>query len=405
METFFTNIVFSNARSWRVVRHTAFWLWWVMFLSWLYAVKLAQVNTQTLWGMNTAYWLSFVETLVYLPCHLLVTYSLLYVVILRFFLQQRFVAVALGFVATYAAAVLLSLPITFFITIPLRTAFGFEPPWNSVFASFSTAVKGGSSVLGFAIGIKLLKLWYEKQRDNQLLTQKNLEAELQSLKAQIHPHFLFNTLNSVYALTLERTFSGMEAASEAVLRLSAMLRTMLYDGAEERISLHAELDLIRNYIELERLRYGDRVDVSLAWNNADSEEFSLAPLVLLPFVENAFKHGVSASTEAAWVSLETSIKSNVLTFRLVNSKPEVSNDNLHEYAASTIPSGLGLMNVRKRLELLYPDKHTLRINDDGETFVVALTLVLNPSNQALSSKALSNQALSNQTTTHALYPH
>ncbi|MFY7998419.1 MAG: sensor histidine kinase [Candidatus Kapaibacteriota bacterium] len=373
METFFTNLIFSNARSWCAARHLAFWLWWWFFLSWLYAVKLASENPRTLWGVNTAYILSLTETLVYLPCHLLVTYSLLYVLILGYFLQKRYVAFVVGFIATYTAAVLISMPITYYVTIPLRETFGFAPPWNSTFAAFSTAIKGGSSVLGFAIGIKLLKLWYEKQRDNQILVQKNLEAELSSLKAQIHPHFLFNTLNSVYALTLHAS----PDAPEAVLRLSAMLRTMLYDCAAERIPLHTELELIRNYIELERLRFGDRVDVSLAWNNADSEAFAIAPLLLLPFVENAFKHGVSASNDAAWISLETSIKSNILTFRLMNSKPEMCNEILHqEYAPSTIPSGLGLQNVRKRLDLLYPEKYTISINDESETFVVVLNVEL-----------------------------
>ena len=334
---------------------------------------MANENPHTIWGVNTAYLLSLTETLVYLPCHLLVTYSLLYVLILRYFLQKRYVAVAVGFFATYAAAVLLSLPITFYLAIPLRKAFGFAPPWNSVFASFSTAVKGGSSVLGFAVGIKLLKLWYEKQRDNQLLVQKNLENELASLKAQIHPHFLFNTLNSVYALTLERTFAGMEAASEAVLRLSGMLRTMLYEGAKERVSLRTEIELVNNYIELECLRFGDRVDVSLAWNGADESGAEIAPLLILPFVENAFKHGVGASDGEAWISLETRITSGVLSFRLLNSKPEET-----DFSTSKQPCGLGLQNVQKRLELLYPKKHSLRINDEGETFIVALTLDIEP---------------------------
>lgn len=379
METFFTNLVFSNARSWRIARHGLFWLWWWLFLSWLYAVKIASENPRTLWGVNTAYLLSLTETLVYLPCHLLVTYSLLYVLILGYFLQKRYLAFGLGFIITYAIAVMLSIPITFYIAIPLREVFGFDPPWNSTFAAFSTAVKGGSSVLGFAIGIKLLKLWYEKQRDNQLLTQKNLENELASLKAQIHPHFLFNTLNSVYALTLERTYTGMEAASEAILQLSGMLRTMLYEGAKDRVGLRMEIELLMNYIELERLRFGERVDVSLAWNGADESDAEIAPLLLLPFVENAFKHGISTSTEEAWISLETTIKSGVLTFRLLNSKPDDGNTSVMcEDNTSLITSskGLGLSNVRKRLDLLYHRNYTLSINDEGETFVVILTLNL-----------------------------
>jgi sensor histidine kinase YesM len=380
METFFTNLVFSNARAWRVARHGLFWFVWISFLSWLYAAKTANETTRTIAGINAAYFLSYAESLLYLPCHLVITYTLLSLLIPRYLLHKRVVAFILGIIASYCVAIAASIAITFFMVIPLRQTLGFELPWNSIFTSFSTAVKGGSTIVGFAVGLKLLKLWYEKQRDNQLLAQKNLEAELESLKAQVHPHFLFNTLNSLYALTL----TASPDAPEAVLRLAAMLRTMLYDGARERVALCTELNLIRNYIELELLRFGERVDVSLRWNEADAAPLAIAPLVLLPFVENAFKHGVSTSENAAWISLETRITGHALTFRLMNSKPEFCQTNetneVHktneESAASKIPSGLGLANVRKRLELLYPNRHALSINDEGEMFIVVLTVEL-----------------------------
>jgi hypothetical protein len=371
METLFTKLIFSHARSWRVVRHSLFWAAWVVFLAWANGGKMATETTRTIWNVNAGYIAAASTFLLYLPCKLFFTYTLLYGLVLPYLLHRKYGIFFAGIVVVILGTGALSLPITLYLVTPLRSAFDFPPLSTTAMGSLSASLHGESAILGFAVGLKLLKLWYEKQRDNQILVQKNLEAELSSLKAQIHPHFLFNTLNSLYALTLQAS----PDAPEAVLRLSSMLRTMLYDGAAERIPLRTELELLRNYIELELLRFGSRVDVSLTWNNADSGDYAIAPLVLLPFVENAFKHGVSTTNDTAWISLETIIKSKRLTFRLVNSKP----DNVEiSVTAQEISSGLGLSNVHKRLSLLYDDRFTLHTSDEGETFVVALTLELEP---------------------------
>jgi LytS/YehU family sensor histidine kinase len=174
-----------------------------------------------------------------------------------------------------------------------------------------------------------------------------------------------------------------------------MLRTMLYEGAKERVPLRTEIELVNNYIDLERLRFGERVDVSLAWNGADESHAEIAPLLLLPFVENAFKHGVGSSEGEAWISLETRITSDVLTFRLVNSKPEETNPT-----RSKQPCGLGLQNVRKRLELLYKGNYTLSINNEHETFIVVLTIPLATTFSAL----MTNSPMTNDHR-HALLTH
>jgi hypothetical protein len=351
---------------------------------------MATETTRTFSGVNAGYIIACSAFLLYLPCKLLFTYTILYGLALPTVLHRKYGIFFVGVLVVVAATGALSLLITYYLVTPLRNVFDFPPlsttAMASLSASLSASLHGETAIFGFAVGLKLLKMWYEKQRDNQILNQKNLEAELTSLKAQIHPHFLFNTLNSLYALTLQAS----PDAPEAVLRLSAMLRTMLYDCTAERILLRTELDLLRNYIELEILRFGSRVDVSLTWNNADVKALEIAPLVLLPFVENAFKHGVSTTTDTAWVSLETSIKSEQLNFRLVNSKPD--NDASTSQAVSC---GLGLANVRKRLSLLYGDRYTLRTSDEGETFVVVLTLVLEPAKTASNTgrQALHNQIL------------
>lgn len=397
MENLFTNLVFSHARSWRVLRHSLFWAVWITFLGWANGEKMSTLTTRTMWDVNAGYIVAGGALLLYLPCKLFFTYTLLYGLVLPYLLHRQYARFFAGALAVALGTAALSLPVTLYLITPLRSTFGFPPLSITIMSSFSASLHGENAIFGFALGLKLLKLWYEKQRDNQILVQKNLEAELGSLKAQIHPHFLFNTLNSLYALTLRAS----PDAPEAVLRLSAMLRTMLYDGTAPSIPLRTELELIRNYIELERLRFGSRVDVSLAWNNADTESFVIAPFVLLPFVENAFKHGVSTTSDTAWISIETSIKSQELTFRLVNSKQECA-----QAASQPLASGLGLANVRKRLALLYGERFRLRTNDEGETFVVALTLELEPNTaHTARNHEWENNQKKDEEQNHALLTH
>jgi hypothetical protein len=349
--------------------------------------------------VNAGYIVAGSTFLMYLPCKLLFTYTILYGLALHTLVHRKYGIFFGGTLAVVVATGALSLPITLYLVTPLRNVFDFPPLSTTAMGSLSASLHGESAIFGFAVGLKLLKLWYEKQRDNQILVQKNLEAELSSLKAQIHPHFLFNTLNSLYALTLQAS----PDAPVAVLRLSAMLRTMLYDCTGEHIPLRTELELVRNYIELELLRFGSRVDVSLAWNNADSGDYTIVPLVLLPFVENAFKHGISTTNDTAWISLETSIQSGQLTFRLVNSKEE--NTSVIAPSARTVSSGLGLSNVRKRLTLLYGENFTLRTNDEGETFVVALTVALTPAQEPNLQRSNKTAPHQEWEKSHALLTH
>ena len=144
-----------------------------------------------------------------------------------------------------------------------------------------------------AVAIKLLKYWYANQQAQQVLTQQKLQAELKFLKTQIHPHFLFNTLNNLYALTLKKS----ERAPEMVLKLSELINYMLYECASDDVPLTKEVKFIRNYGDIEKMRYGDKLDIDIRVTG-DVNDRKIAPLVLLPFVENCFKHGASRRTSA-----------------------------------------------------------------------------------------------------------
>jgi LytS/YehU family sensor histidine kinase len=225
---------------------------------------------------------------------------------------------------------------------------------------------GMLGIVFFASSVKLLKHWYGMQRTNQQLVQEKLEAELNFLKSQVHPHFLFNTLNNLYALTLKKS----DQSPEVVLKLSEMLDYMLYQTNEEQISLDKEIQLIENYIALEKLRYGDKVNIEMDVEGR-AANILIPPMILFPLVENCFKHGISNDTKSGWIKMKMEVDRSRLSFDVSNSKPPRRDDDMQE-----VSKGIGLKNVRKRLELIYPNKHSLEISDDESAFSCSLNIKL-----------------------------
>jgi LytS/YehU family sensor histidine kinase len=183
----------------------------------------------------------------------------------------------------------------------------------------------------------------------------------------VHPHFLFNTLNNLYSYTLEQS----KHAPEIVLKLSHLMRFMIYESRASRISVAKEISLIQSYMELEQLRYGNRLDVSFVCKGNIGEK-QVAPLLLLPFVENAYKHGASHQIDLCWISFNLTIDGDTMRFKLINSFDADETDN------ERTSGGIGLQNARRRLELIYPGRHTLDIRTEEGVFIVSLELQLEP---------------------------
>lgn len=218
------------------------------------------------------------------------------------------------------------------------------------------------SVVAIVVVIHLIKKWYFSEQERQLLRQEKLEAELRYLKAQIHPHFLFNTLNNLYSLIITQSAK----APEIVYKLSQLMSYMLYDSNKPFVPLQMEIDYIENYITLEKIRYADRLDVSL--NILDPiDHIHIAPLLILPFIENSFKHGVASDIGKVWVYIDIQVRHGQMILKVENSKPATPPRLPH--------SGLGLVNLRKRLELIYREKYDLQLVDE-ETYLVILKLTL-----------------------------
>ncbi len=217
--------------------------------------------------------------------------------------------------------------------------------------------------LGLMLALKLSIDWYGQQLIIQQITVEKLNAELNFLRAQVNPHFLFNVLNNLYALTLKKS----ELAPDVVLKLSEMMEYMLYDSNDEKVLLEIEISYLHNYIELERLRFSGAANIVLN-SDATLNGEEIAPLLLLPLVENAFKHGLSKQTESSWLRINIGLKGSTLSFLIENAKPSSISDKRN--------GGIGLINLRNRLELLYPNRHQLEIEDKNNIFSVKLIIEL-----------------------------
>lgn len=221
-------------------------------------------------------------------------------------------------------------------------------------ASFSNLEMYWNVVLGFFMtgantGIKLI---YQSMRDEQqmeALKRQNLQAEMDYLKYQINPHFFMNTLNNIHALIDIDT----ESAKNAVIELSKMMRYVLYESGREIISLNRDIQFLKNYIELMRIRYTDAVNISVESPGNLPEQLSIPPLLLIVFVENAFKHGISYS-RPSFIHIRVRYIDGKVYYSIINSR--------HTTEPSGKDAGIGLENVRRRLQLIFANRHTLAID-------------------------------------------
>ena len=212
--------------------------------------------------------------------------------------------------------------------------------------------------------IKMLKNYYLQMEKRAMLAKETADAELQLLKSQVHPHFLFNTLNNIYSSILNKSSNP----KGLVTKLSDTLRYMIYDCEAPLVPLEKELKMIDDYICLEKVRYGKRLNMEVEIKG-DYQNKLIAPLLLIPFVENCFKHGSSRMLKYPWIRLKVFIKENTLYVNLSNSKPL-------QVASQNNGNGIGLKNVQKRLQILYPGQHELLIKATDEEFSVHMQVPL-----------------------------
>lgn len=327
-----------------VLLHLLFWVLVVTYFAWGF-------------GLDKNPKASFINALYLLPGHIIMVYSLLYFLVPRFLLQRKFFQFFLGFL------ILVVICASYTLLAQLSV--------NSIGVLLGATIRIDRNVFPFvhigaiAISIKLLKHWYLQQKLTLEAEQQKTVAELNLLKAQLHPHFLFNTLNNLYSHTLE--FSPK--SPEIVLKLSGLLCFMIYENNSTKIPLVKEMELLENYISLEQLRYGDRLEISVTVTG-DIEKYQIAPMLLLPFLENAFKHGTSKQIDQCWISFNLSVENSIMSFKLINSIEPNLDGEVKKIG------GMGFQNVIKRLQLLYKDNYLIETVKMEDVFVVDLELAL-----------------------------
>lgn len=360
--------IFSEKRSDRVKRHLVFWLIWGAYFAFLHAANPV-LKPESSYFQNLPFTLT--ESILLLIPQMVITYLTLYFILPVYTKQSKIIAVILLVVAWVISSFLTMVmmkqinPAILDWMLPEKYLRNTQrPPEVSFYMGIILAGKGSFTATAFALCLKFTKQWYLKEQRNIQLQKQNTEAQLQLLTAQVHPHFLFNTLNNIYSQAQNES----PKSSKMIMGLSDLLRYILYEGRKSLVPLDKELQMILEYINLEKLRYGNKLDLHYLVTDKTKDVY-IAPLLLLPFLENCFKHGTSNMLNNPWINLTIEVKDTTLVMKLMNGKAG---------ADLTMPKkpGIGISNVRQRLELLYKDHHDLQIREEEEVFIVDLKVDL-----------------------------
>jgi two-component system, LytTR family, sensor histidine kinase AlgZ len=362
---------FIFSREYRLQRHLSYWALHVV-----------------LWGTFWASWLAWTgspfnllqnmtKMVIWTPAFVAYSFPIIYGMIPRLLMRGKYTVFFFAIIGWGVAGVYFNMLYRKYVFIHAEDFLGFKEVYRDVKNVGSylcmTTTAAEASILA------LFKHWIVKQRDWKQAEQEKMTAQLELLKAQLHPHFLFNTLNNIYAFALERS----DKTPQLILKLSSLLSYMLYECRTDEVLLQKEIEVMKNYIDLEKERYGEKLDISLNIEGDIQDRF-IAPLLILPFLENAFKHGTSEQIDKPWMSIDIAVKDGTMKCKVVNSKNAITPIREH---------GVGIENIKKRLELLYPDRHQLKLSDEGMFFVVSLSLTLNtPAGRVGVVKAIQPQA-------------
>lgn len=328
----------------RVLLHFGFWFFYVLFFGSVYGK----------YGNNFTWY--YLESLCMLPFIALATYTTIYI-LLPFYLKTRKLLITLFLVTVLIFVVTLG------ERISLRMLNGLPIGGESLFGvTFLYLMLETNFMVGIAFIVKMMKYGLKQQEEKHMMETRNLQTELTQLKTQLHPHFLFNTMNNLYALSIEQS----SKTSESIARFSELLRSVLYECNETEIELEKEIALVCNYIDLEKIRFGSRLQVEFEISG-ETSNFKIAPMLLFTFVENCFKHGASPDPATPSIKIVLKTEGKAFYFMTENSKP---------LAENTLPKtgGIGLKNVQKRLDLIYGSNYLLKISDNYHNYIVELKI-------------------------------
>lgn len=359
----------SYSKKYQITRrhHLIFWTIYILF------------NTIRWGSYFDDYSYSLKTNLLGFPIHMTLAYLNVYYLMPKFVYKKKYWSYAGLVVLSLFLMLVLKYYLTYYLVSTNVWPEGPEEP-NGL--SFNYAVQmmlGEFYVVAFVTAIKVTIDWLGENHRFNDLEKRQLATELRFLRSQVSPHFFFNTLNNIYGLTLEKS----DKAPEVVLKLSELMRYLLYATKKRKQDLISELNCIQNYIDLERIRFSDKLKVEVEIKG-DLNNKKIAPMLLIPLIENSFKHGANQNLGEVKITLSALVKGDFLYFEVTNNLPERStrNDNLslitkNDYRGDAVKKigGIGLTNVKKRLELGYtPQDYELIINQTKQDFTVKLKL-------------------------------
>lgn len=344
----------------RLGLHILFWLAYLLFEAYVEFAWLSSPGGTT--PLVERWWMAFFGELSQLTIKIPLSYFIIYLINKPATgTRQPVLNIFMGMTAFAIAVVLQRFLIIKFILPDLyheEASNTFIFNWRRMITTFLDLV----FVVGIAVAVKQYRLSQRSKEREKGLVKEKLEAELKFLRTQTNPHFLFNTLNNIYALARKKS----DDTAEVVMKLSKLLRFMLYESKNDSITIAQELRVLNDYIELEKIRYNERLTIRFT-RAIDNELQPIAPLILLPFVENAFKHGASETRFSSFIQIDAQLQKSQLIFTIENSTEHDGDEEIKE--------NIGLSNVRRQLELMYPEHH-LDIEPGKNLFKVTLTINL-----------------------------
>lgn len=353
--TFFDFNLSANYRI-ETKHHIIFWLVYFLF------------NTLRWGSYYHDYWYSLKANIVGFPIHMTLCYFNLYYLMPKLIYRKKFVSYTAGIFLAIFVMVLVKFYLTYFL---ISTNVWPEGPEETTTLSFNYVMQmmlGELYVVSFVTAIKITADWLREHKRASELERVQLETELRFLRTQVSPHFFFNTLNNIYSLSIEQS----KKTPETILKLSELMRYLLYETKQRKQSLSKEILCLQNYLDLERMRYGDSLKINMEISG-DIEGKKIPPMLLLSFIENCFKHGANKNIEEVCIDIYFLVEGDYLYFKVANTMPLQPFENMSP--AGKPSGGIGIKNVKKRLALGYKKhEYDLNIYEKDHKYIVDLKI-------------------------------
>ncbi|TWO34704.1 GHKL domain-containing protein [Seonamhaeicola sediminis] len=349
-------ITFNSNHRYKIspLHHILFWASYFSLNTWRWGTYFNDFN----YSLKT--------NIIGFPLHMITCYLTIYILVPNLIFKKKYITFFLALLTTIFLTVIAKFNLTYYLVSSNVWPEGPTVTSNFTLSYAIDMMIGELYVVTFVAAIKITFDFLEEHKRVTDLEKANLETELLFLKTQISPHFFFNTLNNIHSLALEKS----NKTSKIILKLSELMRYLLYETKQKRQTLENEILCIQNYLDLEKVRHDDSLEVNMSISG-DIQDKKIAPILLLSFIENAFKHGVNKNIGNTTVDISFEIKENFLYFTVSNPMPSSINQENHV----NYSGGIGLKNVRKRLALGYKKgDYDLNFEESNNTFYAKLKI-------------------------------